>query len=76
MDDEFEKITEEMALEKELHSMYVRAAMAISIVDLCGSIYKEAKNVGLPRDVAKRMAVDFWDSETKTFVVVDERDEL
>ncbi|MGC9439305.1 hypothetical protein [Streptomyces sp. WG5] len=76
---QFDELTESMALEKLYDQLSSRAEFVRMIALHCASLHKTAVAAGLPKGVAERMALKFFDSEVTppgmTVIQLDERDE-
>lgn len=76
----FEAMTENMAIEQIYDQLAERAEMMKHIVRHSSEIWKEAVEVGLPKAVADRLVLKYFDFETAappgvTVIEIDERDE-
>ncbi|WP_370422540.1 hypothetical protein AB8O64_30005 [Streptomyces sp. QH1-20] len=58
--DGFEELIGDFAKEMEVKALEQVAETALKAARLCGLVMKEAKEWGVPKDLAEGMAADLW----------------
>ena len=75
----FEALTDGLKYEKVYDALVERVTFVRQLTMHCGEIYKTARVAGLPRKVAQRMALDYFQYETTPsagMYVVESGDDL
>lgn len=66
----FQEIVNELEDQFGAALLEKRGAFAVAVAAIAGIVYREAVANGVPADLAKAMAAEYWESETSPAYVV------